>query len=276
MFALRTSSTLSQIWKLGNTMRVMRTFGSGCGHHCGCGGNHGSCQGKDDCDGDCKNEECSHGKENQPSGESLLKVLVITNGSYRENAYLVWDSDQNTGVLIDPGEEDQKIKDAIETNSINVDKILLTHGHHDHCSCIPQLLNAMGEIPVYMHENDMHMLKKQEKEMSELGLKMILRGVRDGDRIRVGSRIGEAIHTPGHTRGSMCYKFGSFLFSGDTLFQGSIGRTDLPGGDSRAIIDSIKKKLFCYNPQVRVLCGHGGVTTLGEEMRDNPFVGSAN
>ena len=184
----------------------------------------------------------------------------------------MWDDRVKMGALIDPGEEPKKIIEALEKCEVNVDRIFLTHGHHDHCSGIAQLFNEIGEIPVYMHKADYPLLSAVEKEAKELGLKIPFNFLKDKQAIEVGTRVGHVIFTPGHTPGCVCYSFGSFLFSGDTLFKGSIGRTDLEGGDSEAIVNSIQKRLFTLPYNTTVLCGHGPITSLGEEMNSNPYV----
>ncbi|OAO13209.1 beta-lactamase [Blastocystis sp. ATCC 50177/Nand II] len=198
--------------------------------------------------------------------------MMITNGSYRENAYLMWDDILRQGVLIDPGEEPSKIIEALLKCQVDVDKILLTHGHHDHCSGIAKLENEIGEIPVYMNQADAPLFRGVLDEAKTLGLHIPVNYVKDNDTVVCGSRTGNVITTPGHTPGCVCYRFGSFLFAGDTLFKGSIGRTDLEGGESKAIIDSIQKKLFSLPYATTVLSGHGPITTLADEMANNPYV----
>ena len=185
----------------------------------------------------------------------------------------MWDDSLKTGALVDPGEEPEKIVDAIEKCNVNIDKIFLTHGHHDHCSGIAKLLNSIGEVPVYMNSNDYRLFEGVVAEGKTYGINIPVNFVKDNDAVDVGSREGRVITTPGHTPGSCCYLFGTFLFSGDTLFKGSIGRTDIDGGDSEAIIASIRNKLFSLPYATTVLSGHGPVTTLAEEMANNPYVG---
>jgi glyoxylase-like metal-dependent hydrolase (beta-lactamase superfamily II) len=174
--------------------------------------------------------------------------------------------------LIDPGDHDPGIVKYIRDNKIEVCYSLNTHGHADH-------IFACAEFgyPVLIHELDESYLGDTEKNLSgwlNESVKPIKaeRLLRDGDILAVGGLKFEIIHTPGHTPGSVSIKLRNTLFSGDTLFLGGIGRTDIPGGDHEALMRSIKEKLMALPDNTKVLPGHGPGTTIGYERKNNPFL----
>ncbi len=205
---------------------------------------------------------------------SVHKVVV---GPFQENTWYVVSSQTNEGILIDPGEDLYKIEALFaETNSDPV-AILNTHAHIDHIGAV-QRLQQKYDLPFYLHRDDQFLLEQYPEQAALFGVKM--QGIPDVTRfLEEGSeQIGDIevrlLHTPGHSPGSVSFLIGNDLFSGDALFSGSIGRTDLPGGDYDELIRSIQQKLLPLGDQVIVHAGHGPDTTIGEERRTNPFLRS--
>ncbi|MCT4605403.1 MAG: MBL fold metallo-hydrolase [Marinisporobacter sp.] len=200
----------------------------------------------------------------------------IQAGVYAVNCYIVVCEDTKKACVIDPGGDADEILNYIEKNQLELDFILLTHAHGDHIGGIPRL-KEMKNVPVFLHKEDEGMLMDASKNLSSMmsgpniGLspdKLLL----DGDIITLGNLKLNIIHTPGHTRGGICIKVLDTLFTGDTLFANSIGRTDLEGGSFEQIIDSIKRKLLVFDDRVKVLPGHGPYSTIGAERIHNPFI----
>lgn len=205
-----------------------------------------------------------------------MKIIRIPAGIYAVNCYIVYSSQTREAVVVDPGGDVNTILKTIEDNNLVVKKIILTHGHGDHIGAVMDLKVEL-DVPVYIHEDDLIMLQDADINLSSsmaIGAVEIKADglLKDGDRINIGSDIMEVIHTPGHTPGCISLKIGGYLFSGDTLFKGSIGRTDLVGGDYTEIIKSIKEKLMILSDDVVVLPGHGDKTTILAERMYNPFL----
>ncbi|MBN1327119.1 MAG: MBL fold metallo-hydrolase [Candidatus Cloacimonetes bacterium] len=195
------------------------------------------------------------------------------------NTYLIWDEQSGEGMLIDPAAADISMMDKILEMNIRIKYIVNTHGHGDHIAG-----NAMAsdvfKAPVAIHSRDSGMLIDPAKNLSlywEQNLRLPSADIllSDGDQLELAGETVKIIHTPGHTPGGICLLCDDFLISGDTLFAESIGRTDLPGGDYKTLIRSIKEKLFSLSDKLLVLPGHGDSTTIGTEKTDNPFVGLA-
>ena len=190
------------------------------------------------------------------------------------NCYLVYDDAKN-GFIIDPGAEPEKILDHVKRLRLSIEGILLTHGHADHISALNKVRDALG-VKVYMHEDELENFFNQSPQfIAMLGGEQPDKNpdvlLKDGDVIHFKAGDVKVIFTPGHTPGGVCYLYGDTLFSGDTLFQGSIGRTDFPGGDVSAIIESLVK-LSKLDEDLKVLSGHGFPTTIGNEKHMNPFM----
>lgn len=192
-------------------------------------------------------------------------------------------------VLIDAPPDPAAILERIKADGLRLVALLTTHGHVDHVGGIGTVVHSTDhDVPVHIHDDDRHMLLDPVgtsggfgRFLEQAGLDLrppeLLYGLDDGQQVKGAGMTFTAIHTPGHTQGSVCFRLdvegeAPILFSGDHLFQGSIGRTDLPGGSYQALMDSMAEKILPMDDAVQVLPGHGGVTTIGQERRFNPFL----
>lgn len=194
---------------------------------------------------------------------------------FEENAYILYDESSKDAAVIDPGGSVREIENFLDKKSLDLKYILLTHGHVDHISGVDELLKK-HDVPTVISSNEKKLLQDSTLNLtSRYGLNSPkinnLQEVKDGDAITLGNEILKFIETPGHTRGSMCIFTDNKLFSGDTLFQGSIGRTDLPTG-SFDMMNTSLKKLSKLDDTLEVYPGHGQPTTIGIEKRTNPFM----
>ncbi len=206
-----------------------------------------------------------------------MKILVLDSGEpFFENTYLVYDQDSLEGVVIDPGCSPAKILKEIKDNKLKIKYILLTHGHADHIAGLTGLAQET-KAPVLVHEFDAPYLEDPAKNLSGfMGAPVIApkpqQLLRDGSEVSVQGITFRVLHTPGHTPGSVCYLTQAGLFSGDTIFQESIGRTDFPGSSSDNIIRSIKEKIWALPGSTAIYSGHGEPTTVSHEKKHNPFI----
>lgn len=205
-----------------------------------------------------------------------MKVVRIPAGIYAANCYLVYSENNKEAIVIDPGGDVDDIIAQIESLNLNIKYILLTHGHGDHIAGIHGLKQYVN-VPVAVHKDDEYLLKSGKDNLSsmmamgtiELSPDILLN---EGDKISFGDLKAEIIHTPGHTPGGISIKIEDSLFTGDTLFAGSIGRTDFPGSSFESIISSIKDKLLIYPEDTIVYPGHGPSSTIKREKASNPFL----
>lgn len=207
-----------------------------------------------------------------------LKVETIVNGPFQENCFLVWDEQAKQGIFIDPGDEPARIARSATFLEIEILGIYNTHGHLDHAGGVAALKQQLA-IPFAIHPADAFLLENMPGQARMFGLPPmdvpeIDRELAPGDVIRVGGSEATVLHTPGHTPGGVSFLFekDEMVFVGDTLFAGSIGRTDLPGGSFKQLMSSIRTQLMSLDDGFDVLCGHGPPTTIGTERRYNPFV----
>ena len=205
-----------------------------------------------------------------------MRVETFTLGELEENAYLVLDEASSVCVAIDPGDGPKPLVERIERDGLKLAAILLTHGHWDHIAGIKKM-RAAFDAPVYLHEADVPLYSHVVEQAAFFGssaerLPPLDRQVKGGDVIEAGPLRFEVIHTPGHTPGGVCYKLGDIVFVGDTIFAGSIGRTDLPGGSWEQLLDSIRRRILALDDTVILYPGHGPPTTVGEERSSNPFL----
>lgn len=205
-----------------------------------------------------------------------MNVFRIPAGIYAVNCYIVFSEGSKSGIVVDPGGSADEIIKFVEDNNIDLKYIVLTHGHGDHIGGVKALKDKY-DIPVLIHKEDEEMLKDANKNLSKtmaFGAIEIIpdRTLVDGDIIKFGELEATILHTPGHTKGGICLKIENYLISGDTLFKGSIGRTDLYGGDYETLISAIKTKLLVLDDEIVVLPGHGQSSTIKNERISNPFL----
>jgi len=204
-------------------------------------------------------------------------VACITVGAFQENCYLYACPQTHEAVIIDPGDEAESILKSIAELKLIPKYIINTHGHIDHISAI-DAVSAVYPVPLAIHPADVPMYTdKGAAEMFGRAAPLVHRKpdilLQEGDRLSFGTLTLEVLHTPGHTPGGVCLVSHSYcVFSGDTLFYRSIGRTDLEGGNHAQIITSIREKLYMLEDDLVVFPGHGRPTTIIEEKHENPFV----
>jgi hydroxyacylglutathione hydrolase len=203
---------------------------------------------------------------------------VLPVGPLQCNCSIVGDEASREAIVIDPGDEIESILEIIRRHNLTVKQIVVTHAHIDHVGGAMKLKAATG-APILLNENDTALLKMLDVQAAWVGMRSpgavtIDRALREGDTVQAGPLEAQVIHTPGHTEGSICLLFSTenTLIAGDTLFAGSIGRTDLPGGSYDKIIDSLHGKLLALPDETIVIPGHGPQTTIGEERENNPFL----
>ncbi len=209
-----------------------------------------------------------------------MKVKKVVVGIFEANCYILWDEKDKEAIVVDPGEEGERIIEVIRKNSLKVRSIVNTHTHIDHIGA-NDFLQEKTEAPLLVHSNDVSLLQNAELNLSALTGKDRSFGLPDrvleeGDEIRAGSFSLKILHTPGHTPGSICLYGDNKLFSGDTLFAGGIGRTDLTGGNLKELQKSIKDKILTLPDEVVVYPGHGPSTTIGKERRSNFFISQSD
>ena len=212
-----------------------------------------------------------------------MDIQRIVTGAYQENAYLVFDG-AGKAAVVDPGEDAPRILAALRDARAELAAVLLTHGHLDHIAALPALL-AAAPAPVHVAAADAAWCFTERNRLEPYAPVLsppanLAEDLADGAEIRAGGLVFRILATPGHSPGSVCFLLGgragspSALFAGDTLFAGSIGRTDFEGGDDAAMAASLRR-LAALPPETRVLPGHGPATTIARELRINPYLLSA-
>lgn len=204
----------------------------------------------------------------------IVKTVVV--GPLEVNCYILGCEDTKEAAIIDPGGDDFKIIKAVEGEGLVPKYIINTHAHFDHVGAVKSIKEYF-KIDFLLHEEDSFLIDSVEEQAATFGMGRvpkpeINKSVNDGDKIPLGQNIIQVIHTPGHTPGGVCYYVDNCLYAGDTLFAGSIGRTDFPFSSHEMLIKSIKEKLFSLDDGVIVYTGHGPSTTIGNEKTHNPFL----
>lgn len=201
-------------------------------------------------------------------------------GPLQCNCTILGDEATREAMVVDPGDNIPQVLAVLAKHGLNLKQIVVTHGHFDHVGGAVALKKATG-APILMNERDMPLLAMMDEQAGWVGLKMATPEVappdtcaEDGMVVGIANHAAQVLHTPGHTQGSICLHFASekLLVAGDTLFAGSIGRTDLPGGNTRQILQSIHDRLLPLPDETRVIAGHGPGTTIGIERERNPFL----
>ena len=209
-----------------------------------------------------------------------LKAAIVPVTPFQQNCTLLWDETSKQGVVVDPGGDLDRIEAGIEKTGMTVEKILLTHGHIDHAAGAAELKEKLGDIPIEgPHQADKFLLDglvAQGLAMGMLGTRNVTpdRWLAEGDTVSAAGATFAVLHCPGHSPGSVVLVNAAqrFALVGDVLFRGSIGRTDFPYGDHAALIDAIKTKLLPLGDDLVFICGHGPMSTIGEERQSNPFL----
>ena len=206
-----------------------------------------------------------------------IKIKQFIAGQLENNMYLVYDEDTKKAVLIDATAPVPELLDIVKNLGLDVEYILLTHGHFDHILGLTELKKALGAEAVIYHDDliisdNINEFTRFFGGMEESVPPVYEKFIKDGDVITVGNMQIKVIHTPGHTQGGVCYLLNDNLFSGDTLFMGSVGRTDLFGGNFDKLSDSVKNKLFKLDDNIKVYPGHGPKTTIGYEKKHNEIL----
>jgi len=211
-----------------------------------------------------------------------LQAAIVTVTPFQQNCTLIWDSISKRGVVIDPGGDVDQVKAAIDRYGIEIEAIYLTHGHIDHAGGAEAMKQKLGVEIIGPHEADRPLLEGIEKQAQMFGVPGQFRNaypdryLKEGDRVSFGGHSFDVLHCPGHAPGHVVYvnRAAKFAHVGDVLFSGSIGRTDLPGGDHAALIAAIRNKLLPIGDDISFICGHGPGSTFGRERRTNPFLRS--
>jgi glyoxylase-like metal-dependent hydrolase (beta-lactamase superfamily II) len=208
-----------------------------------------------------------------------MRILTFTGGPFAENGYLVVCPDTDTAAIIDPGAAAPEMVRAARSEGLEVEAILLTHAHLDHVEGVPAVREAFPGIPIHLHEADRPLYDSAEDQGAAFGLRVPELPPPDaswehGDTYAVGACELRVRLAPGHAPGHVILVSDEHevAFVGDVVFQGSIGRTDLPGGDLQTLMDSIRNEILTLDDGIRLLPGHGPETTVGRERTQNPFL----
>ncbi len=204
----------------------------------------------------------------------IFKSLIV--GQLEVNCFILACEKTREGIVIDPGGDAPAILDLVREDNIRIVEVVATHGHFDHIGGASSVIRATG-APFAIHRDDLVLVENLSETAATLGLKTdpppeIDRFIDEGDTVRFGEETLNILHTPGHAPGNITLVRPGHAIVGDTLFAGSIGRTDLPGGDSGVLMQSIREKLLPLGGDTHIYPGHGPFTTIGAERRTNPFL----
>ncbi len=209
-----------------------------------------------------------------------LRAGIIPVTPFQQNCTILFDEETKSGVIVDPGGDVDTLVETIEKNGITIEAIWLTHGHIDHAGGAMELKDRLAVDIIGPHADDKPLLDNLETQAQRFGLTGAVRNcipdrfLSEGEVLSFGDHRFEVLHCPGHAPGHVVYynRAQAFAHVGDVLFAGSIGRTDLPGGDHATLIRSIKEKLLPLGDEIGFICGHGPGGRFGEERRNNPFL----
>jgi hydroxyacylglutathione hydrolase len=204
----------------------------------------------------------------------IIKDIVV--GPLEVNCYILGCEDTREAVIIDPGGDADKVIKVVEKGNFAPKFIINTHAHFDHVGGVKAIQDYF-KIDFLLHKEDLFLIDSVSEQATAFGLNPIPKPgvnkfVNNEDKVSFGQKVVKVIHTPGHTPGGVCYYVDNSVFVGDTMFAGSIGRTDFPGSSYETLIKSIKERLFLLGDSVTVYPGHGPSTTIGNEKRHNPFL----
>ncbi|HEY5494545.1 MAG TPA: MBL fold metallo-hydrolase [Candidatus Anoxymicrobiaceae bacterium] len=206
-----------------------------------------------------------------------MNIETFTDLSFGTNTYLVWNEGSKDALLIDAGLATRMILEFLKKEELQLEAILITHAHPDHIAGAADLAEATG-ADVYLHEIEIQALDMMPQAMlAMLGIEDLrkptdMKPLSGGQTLELAGLEIKVLHTPGHSPGSTSFLIDSALFDGDLVFRGSIGRTDFPGGDFEALMNSVREHVFVLDPETKVYPGHMGATTVGLERRTNPFL----
>jgi hydroxyacylglutathione hydrolase len=217
--------------------------------------------------------------DNSGRGKNMVLIRLIV-GPLQVNCYILADEKTKEAVVIDPGDDADDILKIIREKDFNVKYIINTHAHFDHVGANKALKEATG-AELLLHEADAPVLATVSNQSRSFGLSPVVsppadRYVKHGDVVTAGEVSLKILHTPGHTPGGISLREEGMVFTGDSLFAGSIGRTDFPGGDLLTLLRSIKTNLMVLPDETKVFSGHGPASTIGDERRENPFLNAAS
>lgn len=208
-----------------------------------------------------------------------MKAVIVPVTPFQQNCTVIWCPDTMKGAVVDPGGEIDRILAAAQQNGVEIEKILLTHGHLDHCSAARVLADRLSVPLEGPHEEDRFWIDRLTEDCERYGFPATEafssdRWLAEGDTVTVGQRTLDVYHCPGHTPGHVVFhdRDAGIAWVGDVLFRGSVGRSDFPRGDGPTLVRSIVEKLWPLGDDTVFIPGHGPYSTFGEERRSNPFV----
>lgn len=209
-----------------------------------------------------------------------LAAEIVPVTPFQQNCCIFYDTEDKSAVVVDPGGDVERIEEAVKRLGVVVEAIWITHGHIDHAGGAMDLKEALGVPIVGPHRADAMLLDRLEDQACMFGLSGAVRNcvperwLEEGEILSFGTHRFEVIHAPGHAPGHVVFfnRDAQFLHAGDVLFSGSIGRTDLPGGDHAQLLDTIRRKILPLGDEIGFICGHGPGSRLGVERRTNPFL----